>query len=107
MAISRNDRAKQFLPFDALKGFKEALKEKEDEVEYVDKKELAEEQLDELSKKLDTIEIGNSINIVYYVDNKYKKINGRVKDIDIVNKKIILYENIKINFADILEIDKN
>ena len=104
MAISRNDRAKQFLPFDALKGFKEALKEKEDEVEYVDKKELAEEQLDELSKKLDTIEIGNSINIVYYVDNKYKKINGRVKDIDIVNKKIILYENISINFADILEI---
>ncbi len=107
MAISRNDRAKQFLPFDALKGFKEALKEKEDEIEYVDKKELSEERLNELSEKLNTIEVGNSINIVYYVGNKYKKINGKVKDIDAVNKKIVLYENININFGDILEIEKD
>ena len=107
MAISRNDRAKQFLPFDALKGFKEALKEKEDEIEYVDKKELSEERLNELSEKLNTIEVGNSINIVYYIGNKYKKINGKVKDIDAVNKKIVLYENININFGDILEIEKD
>ncbi len=43
MAISRADRAKQFLSFDALKGFSEALREKE--IEYEEKKELSEELL--------------------------------------------------------------
>ena len=37
------DRAKQFIPFDALKGLKEALKEKEKI--YVEKKELSEEEI--------------------------------------------------------------
>ena len=33
--VSRVDRAKQFLPFDALKGLQEALREKE--IEYEEK----------------------------------------------------------------------
>lgn len=33
MVVNKVTRAKQFLPFDALKGLKEALKEKELEVE--------------------------------------------------------------------------
>ena len=37
MAVNRVSRAKQFLPFDALKGFQEALREKEVEYEeYMD-----------------------------------------------------------------------
>lgn len=31
--MDRNERAKQFMPFDAVKGLKEALKAKEEEVE--------------------------------------------------------------------------
>ncbi len=31
--MDRAERAKQFMPFDALKGFREALREKEKEVE--------------------------------------------------------------------------
>lgn len=31
--MDRNERAKQFMPFDAVKGLREALKEKEAEVE--------------------------------------------------------------------------
>ena len=42
MAISRLDRAKQFMPFDALKGLQEALRSKE--IEYEEKKELSEEE---------------------------------------------------------------
>ena len=33
MADKRADRASQFIPFDALKGFREALRQKEKEVE--------------------------------------------------------------------------
>ena len=40
MAISRADRAKQFLPFDALSGLQEALRKKE--IECEDKIELDE-----------------------------------------------------------------
>ena len=38
--MSREDRAKQFMPFDALKGLQEALREKE--IEYEQRKELTE-----------------------------------------------------------------
>ena len=31
--MDRNERAKQFMPFDAVKGLREALKAKEEEVE--------------------------------------------------------------------------
>ena len=54
MAISRADRARQFLPFDALKGLNEALRSKE--IEYEDRKDLSEdeeEKMKELEKTLD------------------------------------------------------
>lgn len=35
--MERLNRAKQFMPFDALKGFQEALREKERETEYHEK----------------------------------------------------------------------
>ena len=44
--MDRASRAKQFMPFDALKGFREALMEKERV--YVPKKELSEERKAEL-----------------------------------------------------------
>lgn len=40
--MDRADRAKQFMPFDALKGFREALEEKERLLE--EQKETAQEQ---------------------------------------------------------------
>ena len=49
-------RAKQFLPFDALKGLQEALREKE--VEYEVKKDLSEDCLNELNNKFNQIEKG-------------------------------------------------
>lgn len=41
--MDRADRAKQFMPFDALKGFREALEEKEHSVVDAFGKELQEE----------------------------------------------------------------
>lgn len=48
--MNRTSRAKQFLPFDALVGFQEALREKE--IEYEDKKELTEESYEDLEIQL-------------------------------------------------------
>ena len=62
MVVSKVDRARQFLPFDALKGFSEALRKKEEI--YTDKIELSEEMQEKLSNDLLKIEKGKSITVI-------------------------------------------
>jgi len=101
--LKDNERAKQFQPFDALKGLQDALREKE--IEKVEKKELTEESLKILSDKLMEIEINDIVKIKYYTNKQYKEIEGQVRKINVINKKIILDE-LTINFSDILEIER-
>ena len=64
MVVNKIDRAKQFLPFDALKGFREALREKE--VEYEEKIELSEEVLKEIEEEFNKVERGSKVKLRYY-----------------------------------------
>ena len=66
--MTRADRAKLFVPFDALKGLQEILRQKEMEIE--ERKELSEESLTELQEELDKIDIGSCVAIKYY-KNKF------------------------------------
>lgn len=102
MQINRIARAKQFLPFDALKGLQEALKEKE--IEYEERKELSEETLNDLDTILNRIEIGNIITIKYYKNRRYNEINGTVTKIDFLKKKIQVNKEIDVNIVDIVNI---
>ena len=86
--MTRASRAKQFLPFDALPGIKEALKEKEIKKEA--KIELAEDSLQELESKLNELEKGSIIKLIYYKNNRYIETIGTVAKIDYMRKKIIL-----------------
>ena len=93
-----SDRARQFLPFDALKGFKEAIKERQKI--KVDKIELSEEMASELSYKLNQVTKGMIIKIIHYDDEEYIETFGIVSEFNetfnylkIVKKKI-LFENI-------------
>ena len=101
--MNRVNRAKLFVPFDALKGLQEALREKEREVE--ERKELSEESLMELEEKLNRIENGDKIKIRYYSNMKYTDRTGIVTGIDYRKKKIILDNEIKINIYDIILIN--
>ena len=103
MGVSRSDRARQFLPFDALKGLQEALREKE--VELDERKELSEESIEELSNKLQMVERGNKVRLVYYHQRKYRQIEGTVIDIKVIQKKLILESDLRINFADIIYVE--
>ena len=100
---SKQDRAKQFLPFDALKGLQEALREKEIEIE--ERKELAEESLKELQEIVNRLEKGDKVNIKYYKNKKYIDITEIVVDIDYTKKKIILSNDLKVNMFDIIQIE--
>lgn len=103
MAINRADRAKQFIPFDALKGLQEALREKEKELENVERKELSEESLENLSRKLNRIEVGDNVEILYYNNKRYIRKKGCVQKIEISKHKLI-FEDCRISFEDIIEI---
>ena len=98
---NRGNRAKQFLPFDALKGFQEALREKEREFE--EKRELSEESLKLLDEELNKIEIGSLVKIKYYKNRKYVNIDGIVTNVNTIKKKIKIDEE-NINLGDIIEI---
>lgn len=101
MAISRQDRARQFLPFDALTGFQELLRQKEIEIE--ERKILTEESYNELEEKLKSIDVGNKIGICYYSNYKYINISGILNKIDYTKKKILLDDK-SINIKDIIDI---
>lgn len=103
MAISKNDRAKQFLPFDALTGFREALKEKEKVFE--ERIELTEEMGNEISNIINRIEKDSVIIVRYYYQGKYIEIKGIVETLDRIKKKIILQNDIVINIEDIVKIE--
>lgn len=50
--MDRLNRAKQFMPFDALKGFREALREKEREIEAEQENRRSMEEMDESPEKI-------------------------------------------------------
>ena len=104
MAISRQDRAKQFLAFDALNGLRAALREKE--MQYESKKELSEEMQEELSNKIDRIKEADLVECTYYETRQYKRIKGIVTKKDISRKLIEIDKSRIIYFEDILEIIK-
>ena len=100
--VNRVSRDKQFLPFDALKGLKEALREKE--LENEERKELSEESLIELESKFNKIEKGSKVRIKYYGDKRYVEIVGIITNIDYIKKKIQINKKVNINVSDIVNI---
>ena len=97
-----SDRAKQFMPFSALKGLDEALKAKEKIV--VPKVELSPEMAEELDYRMYLLEKGKIATVVYFNKDEYLKTTGMVARID-ETSRILQIVNTKIQFDDILDID--
>ena len=98
----REERARIFMPFDAITGFKEALKEKEKV--HIARKELSDEVNEELSMKIKAIDINKIIQVTYYDGDKYIKIKGKVNKIDKLNRRIIISSK-EINLFDVIGIE--
>lgn len=95
------DRAKQFMPFSALRGLSEALAAKERIV--VSKIELSEEMAEELDRKMHLLKRGAIATVIYFHQDEYVKITGMVARID-VTSRLLQIVNTKIDFEDILDI---
>ena len=86
MHKTRASRAQIFQSFDALKGFREILREQERIV--VPKKILSEDDLAELDYKVHQIEVGMIIQITYYDNGQYIQIEGIVSKLNLDTKMI-------------------
>lgn len=85
--MDRADRAKQFLPFSALKGYEEAIAERtKTKVERV---LLGEDAQAELDRRLRALRIGDSVTALYYRDGEYVEATGRLSGID-RNERLLL-----------------
>lgn len=97
-----SERAKQFMPFAAVKGYHEALAKKEHII--VPKQELTDDMAELLDYKLKSISRGSIITIVYYHEKEYVKACGMVAKIDNQAKTLTVVDR-TINFEDILNIE--
>ena len=102
--MPREERAKQFMPFAALKGYSEALRRKEKVV--VPKIEASEDYAEELDRKLHQVRHGDMISVTYFCKGEYIRQTGMVSKIDAGAGYLkVVYTSIR--FEDIWELDGN
>ena len=102
--MSRENRAKQFAPFDALKGLQDALKLKQYQHEKIVKGEMTEEKAKELSKILINIEKGDIVKVTYFEDDHNKEISGFVKFL--AEENCLQVEKKKILLDDVVDMQR-
>lgn len=101
--MSLYDRAAQFAPFAALSGYDDMVRE---EARYTEKREqLSESQADNMNRKLSVIQTElvagrhPELTFLIFIPDKckeggsYRSISGRVKRIDFVRRRAILYDD--------------
>lgn len=101
--MTRQERAKQFMPFDAMKGLKEALVIREERHNRVEKRELSEDTIEYISSILGRVEIGMEAEVLHYRAYHEVVSKGNVKAIDFTHKYLLL-ESEKVYFDNIYDI---
>ena len=101
--MPRSRRAKQFMPFDALTGLREAIAAKERVIEP--RRYPSEDAIAEINEKLLDLHKGQIITVVYYGDyeQRYLQLTGPVIMVDPYWHSIQI-ENITIDFSEIYEL---
>lgn len=101
MQNNNENHAQIFLSFDALKGFRERLKEQERII--VPPKILSEDDLNELDRKIKQLKIGMIIQITYFDHDQYIQLKGMLSKISYENKTLQIVKS-RIAFQDIVDI---
>lgn len=96
-------RAKQFLPFDAMKGLTEALREREERRTRVERRELDEGEKERISEELCRIVRGDEVEICFYSGGHYLTVSATVTDLDPTYRHLRLGSE-RIYFSDIYSI---
>lgn len=100
--MSRQERAKQFMPFAALKGYEDALRKKEKVT--VPKAQLCPERQEELDRILRQIRRNDMVTAMYFQEGEYVRLTGMVSRID-GTARILKIVDTKIDFEDLYEVE--
>jgi len=101
--MNRADRAKQFQPFDALKGLQEELRSREERRTRVVKKEISEEREEQISAELAKIYKRSDVEITFYRGGHYYSLEGTVLEKNDVYKYLLVGQE-RIYYTDIYEL---
>lgn len=90
-------RAKIFSPYDALRGFDEAIEETDEKASEVKRIELSNEQKETLSDKLLQVSKGMMLSVQYFSrtsgeKGKYQTLTGTVVEIDPIGRTLSIQE---------------
>ena len=100
--MSRLQRAKQFMPFAALKGFEALLsavaRPKESRVE------LSEDQVEDLNRTIQSLVEGDFVRGLYYTGHCYTELVGTI---EAIGKPVhsLSIDGVSVSFKDIKEIN--
>lgn len=86
--MTREERAKQFAPFAALKGFEDALRASECRKE--EKICLAEDARQELDRQLQALRPGEPVQVCYYAGSRYEQLRGPFRGLDPLRRQLRL-----------------
>ena len=100
--MSREERARQFMPFAALRGFDEMLAEELEIKE--EKRELGEDDSARISHTLAKIEKNDFVRVTFYDKTRYRKECGTVTEIN-YSSGYFKVGIVKVFFDDISEIE--
>ena len=79
-----SQRAKQFMPFAAVKGLEKAILEQNQLLKRTERIEIGEEQAQKINRELNHLEKGKNVSVKVYCDGRYHTIQGVVERIDLV-----------------------
>ena len=88
--LTRLERAKLFAPFDAMKGLKEALRDREERHARVARHEISEEQAEENSRVILKLERGMTVEVYCHHAFHDVIIRGAVTELDLARKMLSL-----------------
>ena len=101
--MTRGDRAKQFMPFDAMKGLQEALRDREERHLRTQKRDISEEAQERNSYVISQIIRPTKVEIECYYNFHDVTLTGTVTRVYISGKYLLLNDE-RIYFDDIYSI---
>lgn len=98
----RADRAQQFMPFAALTGYYQMIRERQRVIE--ERHELTDEEAAELDEVLSRVHRGDLVRVRYYDRDCYVWRTDIVRQVDAAMRRLRL-EHMDIPFADVLSVE--
>ncbi len=100
--IAPEDRARQFMPFAALKGYYDLVRERERVPEP--RRELTEEHAAFLSEQVAALKKGDMVKVTHYDGEAYATTEGVLTGVDVILGALTIVKT-HVSFGDIWEIE--